>query len=206
MMKIKLVSELKGGAVALVLPLLVAPVVKAASAQEHVTISELPEEPILQVPPPKPTAQKPLADGDQYFATAGAFCGTGASTSRVQTIPTVGCGLGVTLVPLPIFFEFGVMTPQANRSYLTGYISVDGSVPLYKPVATYLPMAFVGYSRLFETGYSFDYGLALAIPRPGKHADSSDSLRIELRDYWTFANPSQHNVMLRVGWMSEVAD
>ncbi len=124
MMKIKLVSELKGGAVALVLPLLVAPVVKAASAQEHVTISELPEEPILQAPPPKPTAQKPLADGDQYFATAGAFCGTGASTSRVQTIPTVGCGLGVTLVPLPIFFEFGVMTPQANRSYLTGYISV----------------------------------------------------------------------------------
>jgi hypothetical protein len=77
---------------------------------------------------------------------------------------------------------------------------------LYKPVATYLPMAFVGYSRLFETGHSFDYGLALAIPRPGKHADSSDSLRIELRDYWTFANPSQHNVMLRVGWMSEVAD
>jgi len=64
----------------------------------------------------------------------------------------------------------------------------------------------IGYSRLFETGHSLDYGLALAVPRPGKPKDPSSSLRIELRDYCTFANPAQHNVVIRIGWMSEVSD
>lgn len=98
------------------------------------------------------------------------------------------------------------MTPQANRSYLTGYISVDGSIPLSKTNNKYLPLALIGYSRLFETGHSFDYGLVLARPRFSKHRDDSKSLRIELRDYWTFANPSQHNIMLRIGWMGYEAD
>jgi len=97
------------------------------------------------------------------------------------------------------------MGPQANRSYLSGYISLDGNIPLARPSAKYLPLAIVGYSRLFETGHALDYGLALALPRFGKPKDPSDSLRIELRDYWTFANPTQHNVVLRIGWMSEEA-
>jgi len=67
-------------------------------------------------------------------------------------------------------------------------------------------MAIIGYSRLFETGHSLDYGLALALPRHGKHEDDGKSLRIELRDYWTFATPTQHNVMIRVGWMVEESD
>jgi hypothetical protein len=98
------------------------------------------------------------------------------------------------------------MAPQANRSYLTGYVSVDGSIPLARPSSKYLPMAIIGYSRLFETGHAFDYGLALALPRFTKTTDDSKSLRIELRDYWTFANPTQHNVMLRVGWMTAATD
>ncbi len=48
-----------------------------------------------------------------------------------------------------------------------------------------------------------DYGLALALPRFSKKTDDSKSLRIELRDYYTFANPTQHNIMLRVGWMGK---
>jgi hypothetical protein len=109
----------------------------------------------------------------------------------------------MTLIPIPVFVEVGLMAPQANRSYLTGYISVDGSVPLAPTSSKYLPMAIVGYSRLFETGHAFDYGLALALPRLHGKADDGRSLRIELRDYWTFASPSQHNIMLRTaGWVS----
>jgi len=98
------------------------------------------------------------------------------------------------------------MGPQANRSYLSGYISLDGNIPLAHPTLKYLPMAIVGYSRLFETGHSLDYGLALALPRFSKKRDDSKSFRIELRDYCTFANPTQHNIMLRIGWMEEEAD
>jgi len=114
------------------------------------------------------------------------------------------------LIPLPVFVEFGAMAPQANRSYLTGYLSVDDDIPLARERSNrsskYLPMALIGYSRLFETGHALDYGLALALPRLGKPKDPSSSLRIELRDYCTFANPTQHNVVLRIGWMSEEAD
>jgi hypothetical protein len=113
----------------------------------------------------------------------------------------------MTILPLPVFFEFGVMAPQANRSHLTGYISLDGSIPLAPVSSRYLPMAIVGYSRLFETGHALDYGLALALPRFGKQKnDASSSMRLELRDYWTFASPNQHNIMLRVGWMGAVSD
>jgi len=98
------------------------------------------------------------------------------------------------------------MGPQANRSYLSGYISLDSSIPLARPTSTYLPMAIIGYSRLFETGHALDYGLALALPRPGKQSDTGKSLRLELRDYYTFANPTQHNIMFRIGWMGEETD
>jgi putative flippase GtrA len=164
------------------------------------------------VPGQAPTSQpvSPSAylskPNDTYLYHVGAFCGIGASTSPAASKPAAGCGAGMTLVPLPVFIEVGVMAPQANRSYLSGYISLDSSIPLIRSSSKYLPMAIVGYSRLFETGHAFDYGLALALPRFSKHTDESKSLRIELRDYWTFANPNQHNVMLRVGWMGEEAD
>lgn len=113
----------------------------------------------------------------------------------------------MTFVPLPIFIEFGVMGPQANRSNITGYLSVDGTIPLYHHAsAQYVPAALIGYSRLFETGHAIDYGLALYTPRIGKQKDSTKHLRLEIRDYCTFANPTQHNIMLRIGWMSEVFD
>lgn len=112
----------------------------------------------------------------------------------------------MTLLPTPIFFEVGVMGPQANRSNFSGYISLDEDVPLARTGRKYVPLAFVGYTRMFETGHALDYGVALATPRWRKPDGSGKSMRIELRDYWTFANPSQHNVMLRIGWMSDVAD
>jgi hypothetical protein len=57
----------------------------------------------------------------------------------------------MTIVPLPVFIEVGIMTPQANRSYLSAYLSLDTSIPLARSSSKYLPMAMVGYNRLFET-------------------------------------------------------
>jgi hypothetical protein len=98
------------------------------------------------------------------------------------------------------------MGPQANRSSYSGYIAFDDAIPVAKRTTKYFPMAIVGYSRLFETGHALDYGVALGLPRFGKEKDSASSLRLELRDYWTFANPTQHNIMLRIGWMGPVSD
>ena len=141
-----------------------------------------------------------------YLFNAGILCGTGASTSPVATKPTFGCGVGFTLLPLPLFFEAGIFAPQANRSNGSAYISFDGNIPLARPTSTYLPIAFVGYSRLFETGHALNYGLALALPRPGKRTGTTDSMRLELRDDYTFANPAQHNITFRVGLMHAVSD
>lgn len=143
---------------------------------------------------------------DSYVARAGYMCGAGSSTSSAATKPTVGCGIGFSFVPLPIFVELGLMGPQANRSNFSGYVSVDGSIPFADVRDTYGFMGIVGYSRLFETGHALDYGVALALPHPRQAKGDSSSMRIELRDYWTFANPSQHNVMLRVGWMFQEYD
>ena len=184
----------------------------AAQAPQPSGLGGSPAQGAAQTPPDAPTPQPaPAAAGraqpnGSYVYRIGVFCAAGAATSPAATLPEIGCGAGLTLLPLPIFFEVGVMGPQANRSYVSGYISLDGSIPLARPSAKFLPQAIIGYSRLFETGHALDYGVALALPRAGRDNYTAHSLRIEVRDYCTFANPTQHNVMLRVGWMAEEAD
>ena len=148
---------------------------------------------------------KPKGPGS-YTARLGYFCGSGVSMNATQQSPTVGCGAGMTLVPIPIFLEFGVMGPQVNRSYMSGYMSVDGTVPLIRTKKNTEVQGLLGYTRFFETGHALDYGLSYSFPMPGSNKDSTGSMRIELRDYYTFANPDQHNIMLRLGWMFEEFD
>ncbi len=175
--------------------------IAAATAQTSDTSSSSSQTtaPLPEAPKPQLTYRSDTSYS--YMYNLGVLCGVGASTSSVSTKPATGCGVGVTLIPWPVFLEVGLMAPQANRSNLTGYISIDGRIPLSPLSIKYQPQAIFGYSRLFETGHALDYGLALALPRFHSKSEDDRSLRIELRDYWTFANPAQHNVMLRVGWM-----
>jgi hypothetical protein len=154
---------------------------------------------------PQPTVpSKPLQAYEGIIL--GAFCGAGASTSSSAIRPAAGCGVGGDLLLIPVFFEIGVMAPQANRSYLTGYVSIDAKIPIGPISRKWLPVLIGGYSRLFETGHALDYGVALAIPRVVKGDPEARSLQFELRDYCTFANPTQHNVMLRIGWLLGASD
>ena len=165
----------------------------------------LPEAPVPrgQSAPTSPIEKKASpAQLANYYA--GVFCGLGTSTSSRGSLPAAGCGAGITFLPLPLFVEVGVMGPQANRSYISGYLSVDANIPLARISTLYLPLALIGYSRLFETGHALDFGLALNLPT--RDGPGNASMRVELRDYYTFANPAQHNVMLRVGWISPVSD
>jgi hypothetical protein len=54
---------------------------------------------------------------------------------------------------------------------------------------------------MFETGHALDYGVGYAYPIDGSH-----SIRLDARDYWTFTNPTQHNVLLRVVWLVGIPD
>jgi hypothetical protein len=139
-----------------------------------------------------------------YLYWAGLTCGAGASNSTAATKPTAQCGGTFSLLP---FFnlEAGVMGPQAKRSAVSGYLSTNAWAPLvpFKHLANKhgIPMVVGGYTRMFETGHALDYGLAFAHP-----IDSSHSIQFEVRDYWAFANPSQHNVVFRIAWLVGLPD
>lgn len=147
---------------------------------------------------------KPRPAGAYQFLYRGQIaCGVGASASDLASKPTAQCGLGFTILPYTVT-EFGIMGPQAHRSYLSGYLSED-VVVLIAPKGTRHwdghPIVLAGYTRMFETGHSLDYGVGFE-----KHINQDHSLQLEIRDYYTFANPIQHNVMLRAVWMLGVPD
>jgi hypothetical protein len=155
--------------------------------------------------PTKATTQ-PAGNGaynDLY--RAGWVCGAGASTSSIATKPTVQCG-GIVSGILPfVDLEAGIMGPQAIQSAVSGYLSTNLVVPLF-PLEHLgnmhgVPLAVGGYTRMFETGHALDYGIAYTHP-----IDNSHSIQFEVRDYWAFSNPSQHNVVFRVVWLVGLPD
>jgi hypothetical protein len=161
-----------------------------------------------QTPPAAPAkataVPAPSVGAYNYLYQAGLVCGAGATTSPVSTKPTVQCGGLFTMFP---FFniETGVMGPQANRSAVSGYLSTNFFVPamsLQKVGKLHgVPLIVGGYTRMFETGHALDYGVAYA-----HTIDESHSIQFEVRDYWAFSNPSQHNVVFRVVWLVGIPD
>jgi hypothetical protein len=149
--------------------------------------------------PPRPATQ-PRVDPattinpESQWARAGLTCGGGATTSSVATKPMAQCGglLGIGVLDI----EAGVMGPQANRSSVSGYLSTNLWLPLDFKSTRGTPVVVGGYTRMFETGHALDYGLAYARP-----INDSHFIQFEVRDYWAFANPNQHNVVFRVAWL-----
>lgn len=196
-------------------PLLTLPLVALWMCSE--ANAQLPDAPSfhqqLTVPASASTSPPAVTHADRssvianYAYYGAVFCGMGASNSKVGTVPAAVCGAGLSFPIAPLFLEFGVMGPQANRSYVSAYLSADARFPVAPSRAGYAPLVIIGYSRLFETGHALDYGIGLETPRFGRvKRDDRKALLFELRDYWTFANPSQHNVMLRIGWLVGIPD
>ena len=153
--------------------------------------------------PSQPKPSSPGLGAYEWWARAGLTCGAGASISDIAGKPAAQCG---ALFGLPYFdLETGIMGPQAHRSSASGYLSANGWIPLYamKDAARLpgVPLVTGGYTRMFETGHALDYGFAYAHPIDDEH-----SIQFEVRDYWTFANPDQHNVVFRVVWLVGLPD
>ncbi|HVB07887.1 MAG TPA: hypothetical protein VNF00_02975 [Candidatus Acidoferrales bacterium] len=98
--------------------------------------------------------------------------------------------------------EGGYMVPWANLKAGSGFFSID-YMPSWHfghatPDATwkFLPYASAGYTQLFGTGNAVNFGAG---------ADyrfcQTQAIRVDIRDYYSFASPRQHNVALRIGWV-----
>jgi len=153
--------------------------------------------------PAKTPSSQPSAGAYDWFAQAGWVCGVGASTSSIDTKPTAQCG---GILSGPFFdFEAGAMGPLANGSAASGYLSTNLWIPLipWQHLANPhgVPFAVGGYTHLFGTGNALDYGLAFAHP-----IDASHSIQFEVRDYWTFSDPHEHNIVFRVVWLTGLSD
>jgi hypothetical protein len=162
-----------------------------ASAQ---TLPDAPEEQVVA---------KDTGGAYDYAFWAGWGCGAGASASSVALKPTLQCGV---IFGGPLFhLEAEVMGPQANQSAVSGYLSVNSALPLASAKQFGkkhgAPLLVGGYTRMFETGNALDYGLAYELP-----TDAGHSIQVEVRDYWAFSSPSQHNVVLRVLWLTGLPD
>ena len=161
---------------------------------------ELPQAPTKATTPPQ------TYNGDyDWIYRAGVVCGAGASDPSAATKPTVQCGgiLGLSFLD----FEAGGMGPIANHSGISGYLGTNVWVPLmpwpWRDLGNKhgVPIALGGYTQMFGASNAVDYGLAYAYP-----VGESHFVQFEARDYWTYASPSQHNLIFRITWLKCIPD
>jgi hypothetical protein len=154
----------------------------------------LPQTPMPAYTPPPYRSQI----WDDYF-TESIACSAGVSHSTISNQPTGSCGgaLGFTWM----WFEVGAFAPQTIQPRPTGYFTADFVFPLgrwclYRQCGKprrILPLGTVGITHLFGTTNALDFSAGADIA-----LNSSQSLRIELKDYANFGHAPQHNAMMRI--------
>ena len=100
-------------------------------------------------------------------------------------------------------FEVGYVGRWSNYTSGSALFSANyiAAWQLPKSMSRALPFATVGYSRLFGTANAVNFGGGVDYVLGNKQA-----LRIEVRDYFAFTAPRQHDVGLRVGWVFYIPD
>jgi hypothetical protein len=64
-----------------------------------------------------------------------------------------------------------------------------------------LPFATAGYTRLFGTGNAVNFGGGIDY-----RLSETQAIRMEVRDYYSFSSPAQHNIGLRIGFVIYLSD
>jgi hypothetical protein len=135
-----------------------------------------------------------------------AYAGGGAAATRARSLAEMQAGLGFEgSAPnkwIGFGFEGGYVGPFSNLKTGSGLLSLN-YIPSWKvdQKERYLPFATVGYTRLFELGHAVNFGGGLDLRLNYSHA-----IRFEARDYYAPDRPAQHNVGLRIGWVTYIAD
>jgi hypothetical protein len=154
-----------------------------------------------QTQAPTKAQTRPGAGAYNYLFRASVACGAGSTHADAVTKPTAQCGAMFTLPP-PLELEAGVMGPLAHHPNPSAYLSLNGVAPLGNMGNRFgAPVAVGGYTQIFGTGHTLDYGVGFMHP-----VDSTHSVQFEARDYWTLEHPDQHHVVFRVVWMVGLPD
>jgi hypothetical protein len=150
------------------------------------------------------------------------FSGTGPLLSQGHSKGSFQAGVALEESPPGSWggfsFELGYLGPWSKSSDGSAFFSADymaswcfgqkaaGRMPDGTIFWTdrgwkFLPFATAGYSRLFGSGNALNFGGGLDY-RLNEHY----AFRIEMRDYYLFASPRQHNIAFRVGWNKYLED
>jgi len=147
-----------------------------------------------------PAKTQPGAGAYNWQWRTGLTCGSGFSRASALNKPTAECG---ALFGGPyVDFEAGVMGPQAVRTNVSPYLSANAVIPIGNVGNDFgAPLIVGGYTHMFNVGHALDYGVAFQHPINEDH-----SIQFEVRDYWAFEKPGQHNVVVRVVWIVGLPD
>jgi hypothetical protein len=129
----------------------------------------------------------------------------GAGLTNQSSDAAHGCihlGGSLEMMPANGFFglmlEFGYAGPVNKLDAGSALLSVNYAPELVISHRKRLGVfAATGYTRLFGTGNALNLGGGLDF----FNKDGTRALRFEVRDYWRFADISEHSAALRIGYL-----
>jgi len=152
------------------------------------------------------------------------FAGAGTSVEQGHAKGEIQAGGSIDEAPPDawggVSFEGGYLGPWSNAKAGSGFFSADymaswallPSKPAPKPSSNgrpvwvdrawkLFPFVSSGYTRFFGTGNAINFGGGVDYRLNNNHA-----IRFEVRDYYSFSSPGEHNVALRIGLVTYITD
>ena len=100
------------------------------------------------------------------------------------------------------FFEVGTMGPFPARNAPAAFVGFDLGLTFLPSPRSHTVFALPGgYTYVFSQGNAINFGLSVDRYYKPYHA-----IRVEVRDYLTFAGSVEHNIAIRIGWHAAVHD
>jgi hypothetical protein len=149
------------------------------------------------------------------------FAGPGATITQGNSRGEFQAGASFDVAPPGLWYgyslEGGYLGPYSRLHAGSAFASVDymtsfgekakgrtrSGTPYWSDRGwKLLPFASAGYTKLFGTGNAVNFGGGFEYRLPNKIS----AIRAEVRDYYSFSTPPQHNVALRIGFVIYIGD
>jgi hypothetical protein len=140
----------------------------------------------------------PLVDYPQFVL----FGGAGANLSQGHSQGAMQLGASFAVAPTNswcgVLLEGGYIGPWANLK--TGSALFSANYLARWKIGSdkkFIPFVTTGYSKLFDTANAINFGGGVDY-----QVNRTNAFRIEVRDYYAFAESRRQNVALRIGWVT----
>jgi len=159
---------------------------------------------------------------DAFSPKFTAFAGAGINATQQNSRGAIQAGASFEEAPPGSWggfsFEGGYLGPWAHIRAGSAFTSLDymaawsfgqkakgqtrDGTPMWADRGwKLLPFASAGYTRLFGTGNAVNFGGGFDY-----RLSHTRAIRAEIRDYYSFSTPHQHNVALRIGLVFYISD